>query len=117
VRDLLGYIAGHLAQDLSTRALAARAGVSARHLAPLFAAHLGTPPARAVRAARTEGAAHLVRSSPLPLAAIAHRCGFRSAETLRQAFLDYYGVTGDSIRRMPDMPRPRSLPDAQTRGA
>ncbi|RKN40517.1 GlxA family transcriptional regulator [Streptomyces hoynatensis] len=116
VGDLLGHINGHLADDLGTRTLAARAGVSPRHLARLFARHLGTTPARAVRAARTEGAAHLVRSSGLPLAAIARRCGFGSAETLRQAFLDHYGVTGDRIRRMPDMPPPRERPGAQTPG-
>jgi len=116
VRDLLGYIAAHLAEDLSPRALAARAGVSTRHLTRLFATHLGTTPARSVRAARTEAAAHLVRGSELALASIARRCGFRSAETLRQAFLDHYGMTGDRIRRMADMPRPLDLVVAQTSG-
>ena len=106
VRDLLGHIAAHLTEDLTSSALAARAGVSERHLTRLFSAHLGTTPARAVRAVRTEAAAHLVRGSQLSLAAIARRCGLRSAETLRQAFLDHYGVTGDRIRRMPDMPQP-----------
>ncbi|WP_459754143.1 GlxA family transcriptional regulator [Streptomyces sennicomposti] len=110
VRDLMGHIAGHLADDLKPAALAARAGVSPRHLARLFTAHLGTTPARAVRMARTEAAAHLVRSSGLSMAAIARRCGLRSAETLRQAFLDHYGVTGDRIRRMPDMPTARVKP-------
>ncbi|MGW3494924.1 GlxA family transcriptional regulator [Streptomyces sp. NPDC001020] len=116
VRDLTGYIAGHLAEDLSPAALAARAGISSRHLTRLFTVHLGTTPGRAVRVARTEAAAHLARSSGLPLAAIARRCGFRSAETLRQAFLDRYGVTGDKIRRMPDMPTARSTPRHKTPG-
>ncbi|MGW1377777.1 GlxA family transcriptional regulator [Streptomyces sp. NPDC002446] len=114
VRDLAGHIAGHLSEDLTPAALAARAGVSTRHLTRLFSAHLGTTPARAVRAARTEAAAHLVRSSELSLAVIARRCGFRSAQTLRQAFLDHYGVSGDRIRRMPDMPRARGASAAQT---
>lgn len=108
VRDLLGYVAGHLTEDLSPGALAARAGVSTRHLTRLFREHLDTTPTRAVRTARTEAAAHLVRTSGLPLAAIARRCGFGSAETLRQAFLERYGVGGDEIRRMPDMPRARA---------
>ncbi|MEI5099376.1 DJ-1/PfpI family protein [Streptomyces sp. PmtG] len=114
VRDLAGHISAHLADDLTPAALAARAGVSTRHLTRLFAAHLGTTPARAVRAARTEAAAHLVRSSELSLAAIARRCGFRSAQTLRQAFHDTYGVSGDTLRRMPDMPRPRRASAPQT---
>ncbi|MEO3973940.1 DJ-1/PfpI family protein [Streptomyces sp. CAU 1734] len=114
VHDLMGHIAGHLNGDLTPGALAARAGVSTRHLARLFTAHLGTTPARAVRAARTEAAAHLVRTSGLPLAAVARRCGFRSAQTLRQAFLDHYGISGDRIRRMPDMPRPKGAPEHET---
>ncbi|MET8974362.1 DJ-1/PfpI family protein [Streptomyces sp. NPDC004539] len=114
VRDLAAHINAHLAADLTPAALAARAGVSTRHLTRLFTAHLGTTPARAVRRARTEAAAHLARTSSLPLAAIALRCGFRTAETLRQAFLDHYGVTGDTFRRMPDTPPPLPPPPDQT---
>lgn len=114
VRDLAGYIAGNLAEDLTPAALAARAGVSTRHLTRLFTAHLGTTPTRAVRTTRTEAAAHLVRTSGLALAAIARRCGFRSPQTLRQAFLDHYGVGGDRIRRMPDMPQPLARAAHQT---
>jgi len=116
VRDLVGHIAGHLAEDLTPAALAARAGMSPRHLGRLFARHLGTTPARAVRAARTEAAAHLVRTSGLSMAAIARRCGFGSTETLRQAFRDHYGVTGDRMRRMPDMPPARAASGQKTPG-
>ncbi|MFI6642701.1 GlxA family transcriptional regulator [Streptomyces sp. NPDC050504] len=116
VRDLTGYIAGHLAEDLSPAALAARVNISPRHLTRLFTAHLGMAPARAVRTARAEAARHLVRSSGLSLAQIARRCGFRSTQTLRQALLDQYGVTGDELRRMPDMPPPRAAPERQTPG-
>ncbi|GAA4529846.1 GlxA family transcriptional regulator [Amycolatopsis samaneae] len=114
VRDLLGHIAAHLDGDLGPRALAARAGVTTRHLTRLFTTQLGSTPARVVRAARTEAAAHLARGSGLPLSAVARRCGFTSAGTLRQAFLDHYGVTGDMLRRMTDMPRPLATRAAQT---
>ena len=106
VRDLMGHITAHLADDLSPPAPAARAGITSGHLTRLFTRQLGVTPARAVRAARTEAAAHLVRGSELSLAAVARRCGFRSAETLRQAFLRHYGMTGDRIRRSPELPRP-----------
>ncbi|MDX3189317.1 DJ-1/PfpI family protein [Streptomyces sp. MN03-5084-2B] len=110
VRDLLGHIAAHPDGDLSPSALAARAGVTTRHLTRLFTTHLGRTPARAVRAVRAEAAVHLVRGSALPLSSVARRCGFASPETLRQALLDHYGMTGDAIRRMPDMPRPLDAP-------
>ncbi|MDQ7802476.1 DJ-1/PfpI family protein [Amycolatopsis sp. A133] len=114
VGDLLGYVSAHLPEDLSPSALAARAGISTRHLNRLFTRQLGITPARAVREARTEAAAHLVRGSELSLAAVARRCGFRSAETLRQAFLSHYGLSGDTIRRMADMPQPRDDDQPQT---
>ncbi|WP_454195810.1 GlxA family transcriptional regulator [Nocardia sp. Marseille-Q1738] len=104
VADLMRYVAGNLAQNLTPRALAARAGVSTRHLTRLFAAHLGITPARAVRTARAEAAAQLIRSTSLPLAAIARRCGFGSAQTLRSALLDRYGISGDTMRKIADMP-------------
>jgi len=114
VRDLLAHIAAHPGDDLSPAALAARAQVSPRHLTRLFVTHAGTTPARAVRAVRTEAAAHLVRGSELSLAAVARRCGFGSAEVLRQAFLDHYGITGDRVRRMADMPEALDRPTTQT---
>ncbi len=116
VRDLTGYITGHLSEDLSPAALAARAGISSRHLSRLFTAHLGTTSARAVRAARTEAAAHLVRSSSLPMTAMARHCGFTSSETLRQTFLSRYGITGDRMRKMPGMPPARPAPARHTPG-
>ncbi len=99
VRDLTGHIAGRLGGDLSTAALAARAGTSTRQLTRLFDTYLGTSPSRYVRAVRTEAAAQLLSSTDLPLAAVARRCGFGSTETLRQTFLDHYGTAPSAYRR------------------
>lgn len=98
VRTLTGHIAANLDSDLGAGALARRAGVSTRHLNRLFDTHLSTTPARHVRAARTEAAARLLVSTRLPLTAIARRCGFRSTETLRQAFRDRYGIAPSAYR-------------------
>jgi len=100
VRDLAAHAVAHPSADLSTAALAARAGVSARQLARLFAAHVGTTPGRYVRMVRTEAAARLLESSELPLAAIARRCGFGSTETLRTAFLEHLDTTPSTHRRL-----------------
>ncbi len=98
VRTVCDHITAHLAEDLSSESLAARAGVSPRHLARLFDRHLHTTPARHVRAVRAEAAAHLLSSTRLPLSAIARRCGLRSTETLRQAFQDLYATTPSAYR-------------------
>ncbi|MYX37001.1 helix-turn-helix domain-containing protein [Streptomyces sp. SID8377] len=98
VRQLIEHITSHLDHDLNAAALAARAGVTPRHLTRLFLEHLGQPPGRFVRQARTEAAAHLLASTALPLASVATRCGFGSTETLRQAFTSRYGISPSRYR-------------------
>ncbi|WP_433438009.1 GlxA family transcriptional regulator [Nonomuraea sp. CA-141351] len=98
VKRTVEYIAAHLRDDLTTPALAAEAGVSERHLTRLFLKHLGLTPGRYVRQARTEAAAHLLASTSLPMASVAVRCGFGTAETLRQAFIDRYGIPPSRYR-------------------
>ncbi|MEE2031965.1 GlxA family transcriptional regulator [Rhodococcus chondri] len=93
VRRTVEYITGHPDADLSTAVLAVRAGVSERHLTRLFSAQVGVTPGRFVRRARTEAAPQLLTSTVLPVEAVAARCGFGSAETLRQAFQSRFGVT------------------------
>ncbi|MBB6555293.1 GlxA family transcriptional regulator [Nonomuraea rubra] len=98
VKRTLEHISAHLRDDLSTATLAVEAGVSERHLTRLFLRHLGQTPGRYVRQARTEAAAHLLASTSLPMAAVAVRCGFGTAETLRQAFIDRYGIPPSRYR-------------------
>lgn len=98
VRDLVRVIRDAPGTDLSLPALAARAAVSERHLTRLFVTHLGQSPARFVRSVRTEAAAHLLVSSRLPLPAVAARCGFGSADALRQAFVERYGISPSGYR-------------------
>lgn len=98
VRRVLDHVAAHLDAELDTGTLAAVAGVTPRHMTRLFLAHVGLPPGRYVRRARTEAAAHLRTSTALPLPALAARCGFSSAETLRQAFIHRHGVPPSTYR-------------------
>ncbi|MFH9740809.1 GlxA family transcriptional regulator [Streptomyces roseolus] len=98
VRVLAASIAAHPDADLSTPALAARAGMTPRHLTRLFTRCLGEPPGRYVRRVRTETAAHLLLTSALPVASVAARCGFGTPEALRKAFLDRYGVPPSRYR-------------------
>ncbi len=98
VRQVTDHITGQLSADLSAATLAADAGVSERHLTRLFLEHLGQTPGRFVRRARTEAAAQLLAGTELPMPSIAVRCGFGSAETLRQAFLKQYGTAPSRYR-------------------
>ncbi|MCC5576224.1 DJ-1/PfpI family protein [Microtetraspora sp. AC03309] len=98
VRRIVDHVGSHLDGDLDAATLATLAGVSERHLARLFGAHIGESPARFVRRVRTEAAAHLLASTALPLPVVARRCGFGSAETLREAFTGRYGLPPSRYR-------------------
>ncbi|WP_433415256.1 GlxA family transcriptional regulator [Microtetraspora malaysiensis] len=93
VRRVVGHVTANLDADLTTATLASIAGVSVRHLTRLFLTHLGQSPGRFVRLARTEAAAHLLATTALPVTRVAARCGFGTAEALRQAFVSRYGTT------------------------
>lgn len=99
VKRIVDHVCENLDADLSAVTLAAQSGVSERHLNRLFLAELGQTTARFIRDARTEAAANLLSSTDLPLARVAARCGFGTAETLRQAFVDKYGVSPSQFRK------------------
>ncbi len=98
VKRVVDHVTTHLDGDLSAEALAARAGVSERHLNRLFQRDLGRTPGRYVRRARVEAAAQLLASSTLAIPRVATACGFRSAESLRQAFIAHYGIPPSQYR-------------------
>ncbi|WP_203993727.1 GlxA family transcriptional regulator [Sphaerisporangium rufum] len=98
VGRVIDHITGDLGGDLGVGTLAAAAGVSERHLTRLFLRYLGQTPGRFVRQARVEAAAQLLATTSLPMATVAARCGFGTAETLRQAFVGQYGVPPSHYR-------------------
>jgi transcriptional regulator GlxA family with amidase domain len=98
VRRVVDHVVSHLDADLAAARLAALVGVSERHLSRLFAEHVGRTPAQLVRDARLEAASRLLADTREPLTAIARRCGFSSAESLRQAFVARFGIPPSRFR-------------------
>ncbi|MFT7837672.1 DJ-1/PfpI family protein [Saccharothrix sp. BKS2] len=78
--------------------LAARAGLSTRHLQRRFTAELGLPPGAYVERVRVEAARRALAEADDPVEAIARRLGFGSAETLRRAFHRHVGVAPSDYR-------------------
>lgn len=67
-------------------ALARRVAMSPRNFFRVFTEEIGLTPARFVQRARAEAACRLLQDTRLGTDAIATRCGFGSAETMRGAF-------------------------------
>ena len=98
LRELQAWIADHIDADLSVPALAARACMSDRHFARAFKAETGMTPAVYVESLRVERARLALESGAAPIDAVAARCGFGTAETLRRAFARRLGVSPAAYR-------------------
>ncbi|MDX6686244.1 MAG: hypothetical protein QOF86_2372 [Baekduia sp.] len=97
LRELQGWIAGHLDADLSVPALAARACLSERHFARAWRAETGLTPAVYVEALRVEHARALLEDGRAVDTA-ARAAGFGSAEVLRRVFHRRLGVGPSAYR-------------------
>jgi transcriptional regulator GlxA family with amidase domain len=98
LRELQAWIAGHLDEDLSVAALAARANLSERSFARSFHAEVGQTPAAYVEALRVERARALLEDGAESLEAVARAGGFTSTEVLRRAFHRRVGVSPAAYR-------------------
>lgn len=95
---LHGWMAGHLAEDLSVPRLATRAGMSERSFLRRYRAATGTTPARAVERLRVEAARQMLSTLRDPIKRVAERCGFGSEETMRRSFLRALGIAPSDYR-------------------
>ena len=99
IREVQHHIAEHPDADLTVEALAHRAAMSPRHFARVFAAEVGTTPARYVETVRVEAARRRLEESDDAVEAIARSCGFGTAETMRRAFLRVLDANPTEYRR------------------
>ncbi|WP_252724130.1 GlxA family transcriptional regulator [Thalassospira sp. A40-3] len=91
--NLLEWLPGNIAKDLSLETLAERAGMTPRTFSRVFARDLGMSPARYVERVRVEAARALLQDEALAIGQVAELCGFRHPETLRQAFQRHLSVS------------------------
>jgi len=92
LRELQGWIADHLDDDLRVEALAERSAMSTRNFARAFRRETGMTPAAYVEAVRVEAARQRLERSSEPVQQIAARTGFGTPETMRRAFARRVGV-------------------------
>jgi transcriptional regulator GlxA family with amidase domain len=98
VRTVLDAVTADPKADHSREAIAARAGVSVRHLTRLFRTELGTTVARFVEQVRVEAAKGFLETGTETLDLIARRSGFGSEETMRRAFRRELGISPSVYR-------------------
>jgi len=108
------WAAERLDQPLDVGAMAEHAGVSPRTFARRFREETGTTPLQWLLACRVLEARRLLEESDLPVEAVAWRCGFGTAASLRDHFRRATATTPSAYRRAFFSPRP---PVAGARGS
>ncbi|WP_119185059.1 GlxA family transcriptional regulator [Mycobacterium decipiens] len=79
--------------------LARRAAMSPRHFTRVFTDEVGEAPGHYVERIRTEAARRQLEETDDTVVAIAARCGFGTAETMRRNFVRRVGISPDQYRK------------------
>ena len=85
--------------DSAVARLAARLGVSDRHLRRIFRAMLGVSPLQYVQTQRLLSAKQLLADTALPITQVALASGFASVRRFNAAFAMHYGMNPGALRR------------------
>jgi transcriptional regulator GlxA family with amidase domain len=95
---LAHWIAEHVSEDLSIEVLAARLAMSPRNFVRRFTAAMQVTPGKYVQMLRIDEARRLLTDGDLPVAVVARRCGFQSAEAMRLSFQRALHVSPSEFR-------------------
>jgi AraC family transcriptional regulator of adaptative response / DNA-3-methyladenine glycosylase II len=103
VRRGLRLIANGVLDDSNVEELAARLGVTSRHLRRLFTRHLGASPLAVAHTQRLHFAKQLIDQTRLPMQDIAVAAGYGSTRRFNDSFAKTYGRPPRELRRARDV--------------
>ena len=99
IRDVQEAIESEPGGAHSITDLARRAAMSPRNFTRVFTVEVGEAPGAYVERVRTEAARRQLEETDDTVTAIASRCGFGTAETMRRNFVRRVGVSPDQYRK------------------
>ncbi|MBT8081855.1 MAG: helix-turn-helix domain-containing protein [Gammaproteobacteria bacterium] len=105
VRRGLRLIADGALDEGDVEGLAARLGVTSRHLRRLFVRHVGASPLAVAHTQRLQFAKRLIDETTLPMKDISVAAGFGSVRRFNDTFRRVYGKTPRELRRGGDTAR------------
>jgi AraC family transcriptional regulator of adaptative response / DNA-3-methyladenine glycosylase II len=91
--------------EADVEGLANRLGVGARQLRRLFHQHVGASPVAVAQTRRVLLAKQLIHETSLPMAEVALAAGFNSIRRFNETFLQLFGRSPATLRRMRDRTR------------
>lgn len=99
LRPVVTYIREHLAEPITVEGLADVAGLPLRQFERLIRRTFGLPTKQYMTQVRVTAAGELLKSTQLPLAEIATRCGWYDQSAFSKQFTKIVGVTPGEYRR------------------
>lgn len=99
IREVQDAIEAQPGDSHSIGELARRAVMSPRHFTRVFTDEVGEAPGHYVERVRTEAARRQLEETDDTVVAIAARCGFGTAETMRRNFIRRVGISPDQYRK------------------
>lgn len=90
--------------EASIEDLAAKLGITSRHLRRIFAAEHGVTPLQYLQTRRLLLAKQLLTDTDLPVGDVAHAAGFASLRRFNAAFLEHYRLQPTALRREAAVP-------------
>lgn len=98
-RSAARMIEDGVANDVDLAHVAARIGVTDRHLRRIFADEFGVSPVQYAQTHRLLLAKRLLTDTPLPVADVAYASGFSSVRRMNTLFADRYGFSPTRLRK------------------
>ncbi len=95
----IAYIREHFAEEIDKHALAAMDGLSQSHYRTLFRRVMGRTPAAYITLLRIEKARRLLMDPDMPIAEVAHECGYEDPLYFSRVFSRMIGVSPSEYRR------------------
>jgi AraC family transcriptional regulator len=99
LQKAIAYINEHLAEELSIAAIAGELEISQYYFSRLFKQSTGVSPYQYVMRLRIERATYLLRTTSLPISAIATQVGFSNQNQLTIQFRKFVGTTPSAYRK------------------
>jgi AraC family transcriptional regulator len=97
--EVITYVEGNLAHELTLERLAVVARLSRFHFSRAFAQATGLPPHAFVVRRRLEAAKALLHATDLPIEQVSQRCGFADASHFSARFRRAFGMTPSAYRQ------------------
>lgn len=103
ITRVLDFVSYHYMEDIRIEDLAKICHISETHFRRVFTSHMKVSPLEYINSVRIHTACEFLQKTDIPVADIAHKCGFTTNSTFNRNFRQIMGVTrlnGESGRRI-----------------